>query len=89
MTEGKIVKKVVTDELGVRVTEHVAVVKSQGERVTGFAESEREGLSSASGVRADGSIDMRLEGDPPQGENDTLATACVFRTNVTTDSVRT
>jgi hypothetical protein len=57
------------------LSDHVAVVKKADERVVGFAESERQGVTASADQQPDGRVSLLLSGASPQGEEDTFA-AC-------------
>jgi hypothetical protein len=59
--------------------EHASVVKFTGDRVAGYAESERQHVKSAADETG-GSIDMYLTGVSPQGEKDSLLAATILIT---------
>src|SRR5262245_28225088 len=57
--------------------EHASVVKFTGDRVAGYAESERQHVKSAADETGT-SIDMHLTGVSPQGEEDSLIAATIL-----------
>jgi hypothetical protein len=71
-------RKATTDEnVNVHGLEHASVVKFTGDRIAGFAESERQNVKSAAD-EIGSQIEARLMGKPPQGENDTVIAATIL-----------
>jgi hypothetical protein len=75
MSDSKVITKVLSD--AINVSEHASVVKFTGDRVAGFAESERQNMKSAAD-EVETSVQSRLSGRPPQGESDTLVAASIL-----------
>ncbi|MHC4270239.1 MAG: hypothetical protein ACYSTS_17505 [Planctomycetota bacterium] len=60
----------VTD--GVKFGEHLSMLQKRDDKVIGFSESVRQGLSSSAEQHDDESVSSTLKGKSPQGEEDTL-----------------
>ena len=54
------------------LADHAAVVKKVDDRIVGFAESERQGITTSSDQQPDGRVSLRLSGYSPQGEEDSF-----------------
>ena len=54
------------------LADHAAVVKKVDDRIVGFAESERQGITTSSDQQPDGKVSLRLSGYSPQGEEDSF-----------------
>ena len=52
--------------------DHASVIKKAGDRVVGFAESERQGITTSSDEQPDGRVLLHVSGHSPQGEEDSL-----------------
>lgn len=60
---------------GIRISEHVSVLKRRDDKAVGFSESQRQGRASWADQQLDGTQSFSLNGTTPQGEEDTLG-AC-------------
>ena len=54
------------------LADHAAVVKKVDDRIVGFAESERQGITTSADQQPDGRVSLHLSGYSPQGEEDSL-----------------
>ena len=57
---------------------HASAVHEREGRRIGYHESERQGRVSSASEQKDGALSFSLEGTPPQGEEDTLATCRIL-----------
>lgn len=66
------------DVLGVAIGDHAAALKSRDGVTVGFSETARDGVSAGFDTNADGTLDTRVSGKPPQNEADSLVAARLF-----------
>lgn len=55
-----------------KIKEHISVLKQKDGKNIGYSESEREGTTTSSYTSEHGYIDFKVEGNSPQGEQDTI-----------------
>jgi hypothetical protein len=68
----------VTIDAGIRLHEHVSVVKRTGDRFVGFVETERQDVSQSGAHLIDGEVHTQLSGSTPQNEADSLIVAAIL-----------
>ncbi len=66
---------------GVKIREHFSVLKQRDGENIGYSESDREGTTASSYINEHDDIEFKLEGNSPQGEQDTLK-VCQILLNV-------
>lgn len=62
----------ITIQEDMKIKEHISVLKQKDGKNIGYSESERDGTTTSSYTSEHGDIDFKVEGNSPQGEQDTL-----------------